>query len=586
LPVAKQWHLLPHDSFAIQRLASSLRISPVIAQLLLNRGLAEPNEAKRFLESPLKGLHPPAALPGVPLAVERLSEAIAQGRRICIYGDYDVDGTTGTAILLRLLETLKAPAQFYVPNRLEEGYGLNGSALRELAASGVQVVVTVDCGIASIREAELAKQLGIELIITDHHEFKDKLPDASVLVHPRLPGTSYPFGGLSGSAVAFKLAWAMAIKASGSDRVTPVLREFLLEAVALATLGVVADVVPLQDENRILVRHGLARMTDKPSVGLKALIEMCKIEDGKEIRSEDIGFKLGPRLNAAGRLGSARQVVEMLTTRDPGRAQEIAESLQKQNEARQKLEREMIELARQMVEDQNLALSPALVLASNIWHPGVMGIVAGRLVESFARPVLMIATRDGGHSAPGSGRSIAGFALHEALKACDAELLGHGGHAAAAGFRVNPERIDAFRTLFCAYAAGHFPTGVPPAPVLELDAEVPLIAVTPGLLRDLDQLEPYGASNRRPRFLTGGLELVGDPRRIGKDRQHLSFKVKQDDKSLRAVAWHMGDRMDELMSGNGYCCLAFTPKFNTWNGYTNIDLEVSDFQAGEDAVLS
>jgi single-stranded-DNA-specific exonuclease len=584
-PVTKQWHLLPHDQAAIERLGGAIGVAPIVAQLLLNRGIHDASTGTRFLESPLPGLYPPHALPGITAAVERLAAAIEQKKKICIYGDYDVDGVTGTAILYGLLQQLGAPVEFYVPRRLEEGYGLNTGALQQVSAGGAEVVITVDCGICSLVEALEARRLNLELIVTDHHEMKDQLPAADVLVHPRLPGTAYPFGGLSGAGVAFKLAWALATKVCGSEKVTPPLREFLLDAIALATLGLIADVVPLHDENRILVRHGLHRLRQKPPLGVQALLEAAGIPSGARLRAEDISFKLAPRLNAAGRLGYAGLVVDMLTTSDAKRAREVATCLEGQNGQRQTLERHMTHQAREMLAGANLAELPAAVLSHPEWHPGVIGIVAGRLVEDLGRPVLIIAPKNGAAVASGSGRSIPGFALHEALKACDDHLLGHGGHAMAAGFKIAPERIDPFREQFCEYVAQNFPGGTPPAPQLVLDAEVPLSALTPGLMKDIDRLEPYGAQNSKPRFLAGGLQIVGEPRRIGGGERHLTFRVKQETASLRAVAFGMGDRVQELMADQGRCCLAFTPMLNEWMGNRSVELQVVDFQPGPEARL-
>jgi single-stranded-DNA-specific exonuclease len=583
--VQKVWQLVPHDRAAIERLAGEARISPVVAQLLLNRKLTTAEAALRFLDAPLKGLHPPQSLPGVPDAVERLYRAVEAKKRICVYGDYDVDGVTGTAILLGMFQQLGAPAEFYVPHRLEEGYGVNCEALRQLAASGVQVVVTVDCGIASIEEALLARELGIELIVTDHHEMKDCLPEAAVCVHPRLPGASYPFGGLSGAGVAFKVAWALAVRHCGSEKVTDRLRGHLMGSLCLATLGLVADVVPLQDENRILVRAGLNQLRKEPPLGVRALIESAKVSPNGPIRAEDIAFKLAPRLNAAGRLGCARLVVEMLTTANETRAREVADYLEAQNSQRQTLERKMVQQAKDLVERDGIDGVAAIVLAHADWHPGVVGIVAGKMAEYTGRPVVLFSLKDEPEVVSGSGRSIPGFELHEALKACDDLLLGHGGHAMAAGAKIRRDQIDAFRERFQAYAARHFPCGAPPAPCLRLDAEVPLSALTPGLLRDLDKLEPYGADNPKPRFLAGGLELVGEARRIGKDERHLNFRVRQNGTNMRAVAWGMGDRLDELVSQDRKCCVAFTPRVNDWQGNRTIELEVCDFQPGPEAKL-
>jgi single-stranded-DNA-specific exonuclease len=582
---AKIWQLLPHDQAAVESLSTALGASPVVAQLLLNRRVAAPDQARRFLDSPLDGLHKPDLLPGVSVAADLLLDAVRQGRRVCVYGDYDADGITGTAILCQGLRLLGATTvDFHVPNRLEEGYGLNIEALRQIVKES-SLVVTVDCGIASLAEADEAAGLGLELIVTDHHEFKERLPAAAAVVHPRLPGHDYPFAGLSGSGVAFKLAWALATRACGSEKVTPPFREYLLNSIMLAALGTVADVVPLLDENRILVRHGLARLRQAPTVGLKALIDVSGLADKADLRASDIGFRLGPRLNAVGRLGCARLVVELLTTTSPARAVELARYLEDQNHKRQALERHMLAEARKLVDSDGLADAPALVLANPSWHAGVIGIVASRLVEHYGRPVLLIAPRsDAAEVAQGSGRSIPGFALHEALRSCDDLLIRHGGHKAAAGFQVRPECIDALRERFCAYMASHFPDG-PPPPSLVLDAEVPLAALTQGLLKDLDRLEPYGADNSKPVFLSGDLQIVGDVRRMGVGERHVQFRVRQQNTTLRAVAFGMADRVEELTSDSGRCCLAFTPSVNNWQGQRSVELHVVDFQPGAQARL-
>jgi single-stranded-DNA-specific exonuclease len=522
-------------------------------------------------------------------AAERIARAINQKRKICIYGDYDVDGVTGTAILLRLLTKLGADVQFHTPLRLSEGYGLHSDKLRELVRGDVSLVVSVDCGIASLAEAEVAKELGLELIVTDHHEMKTGLdgpllPLAATLVHPRLPGSTYPFGDLSGAGVALKLAWAIAQQASGAERVSSELRELLLDAVGLAALGLVADVVPLRDENRILVRHGLERIRTHPSVGLKALLAAAGVKPEDAITSEDVGFRLAPRLNAAGRLGCALLAVQLLTTNSASTAVELARVLEGQNSERQARERKYTQHAKEIV-DRDHARDPAVVVSSNDWHAGVVGIVASRLVDHFGRPALVIAATEGEAVATGSGRSVPGFALHTALQACDELLEGHGGHAMAAGFKVRIDRIAAFRNRFNAYVANHFPGGAP-APRLILDAEVPLAAMNFALLRELDKLEPYGAGNPKPKFLASGLQVEG-ARLIGTGevQKHMDFRVRQGDTTLRCVAWNMADRLEELTSGTGECCIVFTPKVNDWKGNRRIELQVIDLRAGATAPL-
>jgi len=580
----KTWHLLPHDREAITRLAAAVGGSMVVAQLVRNRGITDPAAAKRFLDASLSGLHPPQLLPGVPEAAERIAKAAADGRKICIFGDYDTDGVTGTAILVLLLAKLGADVQFHIPLRVGDGYGLNSEKLRKLSAAGVSLVVSVDCGITAVAEAEEARRLGLELIITDHHEFKAQLPNADVLVHPRLAGGAYPFDGLSGAGVALKLAWAIAQRVSRSEKVLPEFRELLLDAVGLAALGLVADVVPLLDENRILVRHGLHRIREKPSLGLSALIEAAGIAKNGEIRAEDVSFKLAPRINAAGRLDCAQLVVELLTTRNPERAKELAAYLETLNSQRQTLERRATKQAREILEAHAGEFPAGIVLGSREWHPGVIGIVAGRLAEQYGRPVLLAALRDG-EPALGSGRSVLGFALHEALQACGEHLITHGGHAAAAGFKLEAEKFDLLRVAFDAEVRRTFPGG-PPSPRLVLDAEVPLTALTTGLLREIDKLEPYGASNPRPKFLASDLTVVeGSAKPMGEGQHHLNFRVRQGSTKMRAVAFGMGDRLEELMSAGGACCLAFTPQLNVWEDRRNVEIHVLDLRAGRQAEL-
>lgn len=580
----KLWRLSPAEPDLAHQLGRELNLPPVLAQLLLNRGVRTADGVRAFLGTPLAGLHDPKLLPGVAEASAALHAAVRAKKRICIYGDYDVDGITGATILWRCLKLAGAEVEYYVPDRLEEGYGLNSEALRKIKESGIDIVVTVDCGIGSVQNALDARNLGLQLIITDHHEMKDELPQADVLVHPRLPGSTYPFPHLCGAGVAFKLGWAIAQEFSQARKVSEAFRSFLLESVALVALGTVADVMPVLDENRIFVHHGLRSLQQAPTLGLKALLDAAGLSETKALNAEHIGFTLAPRLNAAGRLGHARLAIELLSTGSAERAQELARYLNAQNEARQTVERRILSEARKQAESlPDFEQVPAFVLHSADWHPGVIGIVASRLVDRYARPVLMIAGHD--DLVQGSGRSVEGCPLHEALAACGRHLVSHGGHAMAAGFRVRKREIPEFRAAFEEYTAQRL-KGHAKRHTLHLDAELPLSAITPGLLAGIQALHPHGPGNRRPLFLAGGLQLVGEPRKVGQGERHLSFRVRQDAGPVfKAIAFGMGDRLEELTSAAGQCCLAFTPKRNEWNGHVTIDLEISDLQAGPVARL-
>lgn len=571
----KEWHVLPQDREATEYLARAAKVSPVVAQLLLNRGIVDANDARRYLDSPLTGLHGPLTLPGVPMASERIWKAIRDKEPICIFGDYDADGVTGTAILVMLIQQLNGLVEFYIPHRLEEGYGLNIEALKMRKESGVRLVVTVDCGITAIEEAKAARTLGLDLIITDHHEPKNELPAAYAVVHPRTPGSNYPFAGLSGSGVAHKLAWGIAQAASGSDKVTPELKKLLWDTVGIAALGLVADVVPLKDENRIYVRHGLKRLAANPPMGLKALIDVAQLKNN-QILSEDVSFRLAPRLNAAGRLGCAMLVVELLTTTNPARARELAMALDGFNQQRQTIERRIVAQAKEMVEELNYHESAAIVLGSTEWHAGVVGIVAGKLVEHYGRPVVLVALRSDNEVSTGSGRSLQGLQLNRLLELCSGCLESFGGHAMAAGVRVKPSRLNEFRDRLIESVSQLKSTSLPRSQLI-LDTEVPLSAMNLNLLRDLEQLEPFGCENTRPKFLATSVTVV-EPRKVGKGENHISLRLKQGYTNLKAIAFGQGERFDELMEKDKSFDVAFTPRINDFNGYRSVQIEVVDFR--------
>jgi len=563
-------------------LTRGLKCSPIVAQLLINRGITTVEAGDVFLRMPMSGLHNPASMPGIEAAVEIIVEAIRAKTRITVYGDYDVDGTTGTAILLGLLKRLGATVDFYLPHRIEEGYGLRSKALRELHEKGTELIVTVDCGISAIREVAEAKELGMRVVITDHHEPKATLPDADAIVHPRLEGSLYPFGQICGAAVAFKLAWLIATRHCGSDKVPTHMQEYLLDCTTMATLGSVADVMPLVDENRIFVNYGLKRLSEKPFPGLKALIEVSGLA-GDGIRSDSIGFKLGPKINAAGRMGHANVVVDLLTTADPERATALSEILKGQNEDRQLLTASMVELAKSKLAAIDWQSQPMVILSHarslEDWHPGVIGNVASRVVEYTGRPAILLGHDVKTGMMSGSGRSIAGFSLLDALNECEA-FLGHfGGHAMAAGLSVEADSLEAFQEALFAAARKQLGGDVPPPPILDLEAEVPLSNVTRGFLRDVQAMEPCGHHNPKPLFLTGPV-TIENVRKMGKDQKHLSFRVRSGATAIRGVAWSMGDRFDELVSA-GRASLAFIVMENNFNGNSSVEIEVKDFQAGE-----
>lgn len=579
----KEWRIAPHDPARIEALQRAAGVSAVVAQLLICRGIHDPRAAREFLDAKLSGLRDPLELAGTAAAVERISAGIAAGRKIVVYGDYDVDGMSGTALLVQCLRMLGADVSYYVPHRVDEGYGLNDDALTTLAGRGAQLVITVDCGIASVAQAHTARNLGLELIVTDHHQFGAELPAAAAIVHPGLPGAGYAFPGLCGAGVAFKLAWALCQHASQAKRVGERMKNFLLQAVGLAALGTVADVVPLGlmngcCENRILVRHGLASLRERPPLGVAALMKITGLDQKPELSSEDIAFTLAPRLNAAGRLGQATLGVELLSTDSPDRAQALAEYLHELNSSRDSLERSIQLAASKQAQQFDLEHDAALVLSGRGWHPGVIGIVASRLVEKHHRPVVLIALDEAGlKPGIGSARSIPGFDLHQALAACSSRLLSHGGHAAAAGLKIDAEQIDAFRADFCEYAAATISQAQRVAE-LRIDAEVPLSALTLAAVEQLELLAPFGQGHPRPLLCTGEVTLSEPPKRIGSGERHLALRVSQHGVRMRAVAFGGGEWAEPLSELDGPIHLAFRPSINTYMGRRSVELQVCDWR--------
>lgn len=580
----KRWRILPHDSRQIEKLHRALNVPAVVAQLLIGRGLSDAGAAQAFLSTKLSDLRDPGDLPGATAAAERLHAAVRDKRRIVVYGDYDVDGMTGTAVMWSCLRLLGADVGYYVPHRLDEGYGVNPEALRRLAAEGAKVVVTVDCGISCVAEARLAGELGLELIITDHHEPGETLPEAAAIVHPQLPGSSYPFAGLSGSGVALKLAWAVCQQASQAKRVSPAMRELLIRCVALAALGTVADVVPLLDENRILVHHGLKSLKSHPTPGLAALMKLTELDKKRELASEDIAFTLAPRLNAAGRLGQAQLAVELLVTDSQPRAQALAEYLHELNGSRQSLEQSVYLAAKkQAQQEHDPEADAALVLAGRDWHAGVIGIVAGRLARRFHRPVVILSLDDlGVKPAVGSARSVPGFNLHAAIKACGDHLLSFGGHQAAAGLKIDEGQVAAFRAALCEFAAEAISESQRVGELV-IDAETTLSALTRQTIEQIELLAPFGQGNARPLLCASHVTLESPPKRIGGGGRHVSLQVIQDGVRMRGVAFGQGDWADELTDVGQPLKIAFQPVLNRFRGRCTVELQLVDYRRVEAA---
>jgi single-stranded-DNA-specific exonuclease len=579
----KRWSISPPDERASE-LAARLKTSPLLAQILLNRGISEQQDCMDFLRPSPKGLADPALMPNLKVAAERIAKAIRDKEKVVVYGDYDVDGITATAILWHAIRLLGGEVDYYIPHRIDEGYGLNAEALAQICDAGAKVIVTVDCGITAVEQAKVACDRGVDLIITDHHEWhvveiegerRPIFPECLTIVHPRLPGSAYPNPHICGAGVAFKLAWGIGLAVCGAEKVDAAFREYLVEATALAALGTIADVVPLVGENRILAHWGLGGLKNSKLHGIQALIASANLT-GQQLDSYHVGFLLAPRLNACGRMGHAREAVEMLTKADAGRAGEIAIYLETKNRERQGMERKILEQALEQVTLNNFDQEDcrAIVLGGEGWHAGVIGIVASRIVDRTHRPTIMIATTNG--HGQGSGRSIPGFNLARALEACGMHLDAFGGHEMAAGLKIQTAKLPEFREAFCKHASDVMSAEMM-IPELRLECLAELNLLTEALVKDLKRLGPFGHGNRKPLLCCRGLTIAGPPRRVGKTGDHLQLYVKQAQASMKCIAFNYGNMIDQLRTGT-VVDLAIEPQLNEYMGRTSVELEVKDLQ--------
>ena len=569
LITAKRWVVKEPEPAAVERLVREGNIPSFLARVIVNRGIVEPDAANRFLLATLADLHDPFLLPGMEKAVARLAAAVQAGERVCVYGDYDVDGVTSVALLIDFFRSIGFTDSFYyIPLRLEEGYGLSAEGVANVAAGGAKIIVTVDCGINSVAEAEQCASLGIDLIITDHHMPGETIPSAFAVINPLLPGSAFPFKYLAGVGVAFNLMIALRsrLREAGhfAGRTAPNLREYL----DLVALGTVADIVPLVDENRIFVKFGLRELTSSGRIGVQALKEVAGV-DG-EVSCGAVGFRLAPRLNAAGRLEDAALGVELLLCGDRLKAKAMADELDASNAERQALEQAILRDALAMVNGSPaLSQRKSIVLASEEWHPGVIGIVASGIVDLYHRPTILIALQDG--NGRGSGRSIPNFHLHDALNACSEHLLKFGGHKYAAGLSIEESTLEAFIESFDEVASGLLsPADL--VPELGIDAVLQPGEISYELAEAIAAMAPFGMGNPEPVFMLESARIID--RRVMKER-HLKLRLAAGGQDLEAVGFNMAERRDLPED----VTLAFSLQINDWNGRKSLQLKVKDIKA-------
>ncbi|MCG3124456.1 MAG: Single-stranded-DNA-specific exonuclease RecJ [Phycisphaerales bacterium] len=541
----------------------------LLQRVLAARGLVDPATAARFLDVRLNHLHDPSLIPDMDKAAQRLLDEVRRGGRVVIYGDYDVDGVTAIAILVRTVRAIHPGADigWYIPHRVEEGYGLNREAIGQLCSSGANLIVSVDCGVTAIEPALVAARRGVDLIITDHHNppaSMDDLPRAHAVVHPRRPDSRYPFSDLSGAGVAYKLAWRLATLACGSSKVTGELRGVLIELLALAALGTIADVVPLVDENRVIARFGLGRIQHSSFVGLRSLVEASGLA-GENVDAQGVGFKLAPRLNACGRMGHANEAAELLTTDDPAKAAQIAQGLTALNNARRRVEQAIFDRACELAVAAGMDRPDrrAIVLADDSWHTGVVGIVCSRMVEKYGRPCILLGREN--NQCHGSGRSVEGFSLHAALVRCAEHLTSYGGHDMAAGMRVESAKLDAFTESFIGVANECLaPEDL--CQSVEFDTDAALAELTVDAVRQFDRLEPFGRGNPPVRLRLRGLTVAEAPRLLGSTGKHMELRARDSSGSwTRLVAWNWGSRLTEIRAGHRIDAVV-APRVSDFNG--------------------
>jgi single-stranded-DNA-specific exonuclease len=569
-PVSPRWDATPCDEPAAEQLAAALGVPPIVARLLCQRGLSDPELASRFLNPSLDQLHDPMLLADMRIAVDRILAAIARKERIAIHGDYDVDGVTSTVILRRSLELLGADVVHFIPERLKDGYGLQPAAIERLHADGVALIVSVDCGIRGAEAAIRARELGVDLIITDHHEPDAALPPALAVINPKRADCTYPDKNLAGVGVALKLVQALCSKA-GRDNLLP-------GFVKVAAIGTLADVVPLVGENRVIAKIGLELLTKGPhKIGLRSLLDVCGLT-GKTIDSYHIGFMLAPRVNAAGRMSTPDIATRLLLASDEALADEtrtLAMQLDSENVRRQEEEAEILAAAKKVVQnDPEVGARSVLVVAGEGWHRGVIGIVASKLVDAFHRPTIVLSID--GDVAHGSCRSISKFNMLAALEQSSALMIRFGGHKQAAGLAIETGRIRELRAAVNAVADEVLgPEDLMPR--IRIDGDLSFRTITGAVAAGITSLAPFGAGNPRPVFSARGVEIIDGPRKL-KER-HLKMALKQDGRIFRAVAWRAAERHDYLSQHKAALDVAFSLEQNAFNGETFVELTLSDMRA-------
>ncbi|HTP13431.1 MAG TPA: single-stranded-DNA-specific exonuclease RecJ [Bacteroidota bacterium] len=557
----------------VKKLSDELTVSPVLTEILVNRGIDTFEKARAYFRPSVEDLHDPGLMDGMQVAVARIVRALSGREKIVVYGDYDVDGTNGASLIWDFLKKAGADARYFIPDRVREGYGLSNAGIEHAKKFGTTLLVAVDCGITAVKQVEFARSLGMDVIICDHHEPGHPLPDAVAVLDPLKPNCPYPYKFLCGCGVGFKLVQALCEDPLVRSRIGGDGEELLLSYLQYVTLATIADIVPLTQENRIIVKLGLELINTTPLPGIKALIESAGLRPGK-VNAGQVVFVLAPRINAVGRLGDAMRAVELLTCDSYEKALPLAQVMEEENRNRRKIDEDTFARAQEYI-DRNIDVEKnhAIVLHQDTWHPGVIGIVASRIVERYYRPTVLMTTIDG--VAKGSARSISGFDIYQALKKCEDKLIQFGGHKYAAGLTVELDKIDQFREAFYRVANETLPKELL-IPVINIDADIDVAELTPKFVRVLSQFAPFGPDNMRPVFSARNVELTGQPRIVGKN--HLKFKVKKNSRTIDAVGFNLGDLLDRTVRGRAGLDVAFSLDENDFEGEMMPQLKIRDIK--------
>lgn len=572
--VKKRWRIAPENREVTAALQQSLGCPALVAHLLANRGLTTPEHAHAFLHPTYDALPDPFLLPDAERAAERLKQALHRKERIFVHGDYDGDGVTSAALWTRLLEKLGADVQVHVPHRHRDGYDLRSKFIAQARAENARLILTTDCGIQRCDEVEEAREAGMDVIVTDHHEPGSQLPNAVAVVNPHRHDSRYPFPELAGVGVAFRMGEAL-VRHLGMSPTT-----YRNAYSDLAAIGTVTDMMPLIGDNRVIVRHGLEQLQHTKKPGLRALLDAARV-NGQEMTAGTVGFVIGPRLNAVGRVDDSRLALDLLLTRDEAKATELASRMEAANVERRSEQQRVTEEAVRAAAQFDLMDTSCLVLAGP-WHSGVIGLVASRLMDQFRRPTILIAMDEGSGLGRGSARSLKPFNIHEAIAGCGISLPEFGGHSHAAGLAIWGKDLEAFREAMNRLAAAQL-SEEDFVPVVDVEAVVDLCEISPRMMRSLDQFQPWGRGNEMPSFVSHGVKLV-DVRRIGKDQAHLKLNVRSEEMPanarLDAVFWRHGDLADHLHTGDTLS-LCYRPEWNHYNGSSTVQLVIEDLRPAD-----